>query len=68
MAIKEEVRGQGYGFQLLEKTIDHAKVLGYTQLSLSVDKENKALKLYQKSGFLTVRETEKSYIMARIIH
>ncbi|GHT75982.1 hypothetical protein AGMMS50262_12950 [Bacteroidia bacterium] len=36
---------------------------GYKQISLSVDKANYAVKMYQKFGFEIVKENEKDYIM-----
>ena len=67
MAIEKDFRGLGYGLQLLEKIIGRATELGYAQISLSVDKRNKAFNLYQKAGFITVRETDGSCVMVRKI-
>ena len=39
------------------------KAAGYTKLSLSVQKDNYAVKLYRKAGFTIVKETDKEYIM-----
>jgi ribosomal protein S18 acetylase RimI-like enzyme len=39
------------------------KERGYTQTSLSVQKANYAVKMYQKVGFEIVDENEEEYIM-----
>ena len=39
------------------------KAAGYVKLSLSVQKDNYAVKLYRKAGFVTVSETDEEYIM-----
>ena len=65
MAIEADFRGKGYGRQMLEKLIEKGAQVGYAQLSLSVDKRNKAFDLYQKAGFVTVSETDGSCIMVR---
>lgn len=45
-------RGKGIGRQLLEKSIESAKSLGYRQLYLeSLPELSKAIRLYEKAGF-----------------
>jgi putative acetyltransferase len=47
-----DYRGRGTGKQLLEKSIESAKKLGYKQLYLeSLPELGKAIGLYEKSGF-----------------
>ena len=41
------------------------KESGFIQVSLSVQKANYAVKLYKKTGFEIVNETEEEYIMIR---
>jgi GNAT superfamily N-acetyltransferase len=65
MAIEPGFRGRGYGRQLLEAIIAKASEVGFTQLSLSVDKRNRAYQLYQRAGFITVKETDSSCTMVR---
>jgi len=67
MAIQENFRGRGYGQQLLEKLIEKGAQSGYAQLSLSVDKQNRAFVLYQRAGFVTVSEISNSCTMVRKI-
>jgi len=45
-------RGKGTGWQLMEKTFDSAKRLGYKQLYLeSLQELGKAISLYERTGF-----------------
>ena len=45
-------RGKGIGWQLMEKTFESARRLGYTQLYLeSLPELAKAISLYEKAGF-----------------
>jgi putative acetyltransferase len=45
-------RGKGTGWGLLEKSIESAKILGYSQLYLeSLPEFDKAIGLYEKAGF-----------------
>ena len=47
-----EVRGRGIGRLLIEKSVESARELGYTQLYLeSFPELNKAIGLYEKQGF-----------------
>lgn len=63
ISLYKEYRGQGIGTQLLEKMLQLLKKRGYEKISLSVQKENYAVKLYEKMGFIAVDENEKEYIM-----
>ncbi len=38
---------------------------GYEQVSLSVQKANAALRLYERSGYRIIREQDTDYIMVR---
>lgn len=44
-------RGQGIGTQLLHQMMKLLHQKGYAQVSLSVQKANYALRMYQKAGF-----------------
>ncbi len=46
------------------KMLDLLRQQSYKKVSLSVQKANYAVKMYEKSGFKTVDENEKEYIMA----
>lgn len=63
ISLEKEYRGRGIGTQLMVKMLEFLKELGYKRVSLSVQKENYAVKLYQKVGFRAVEEKEQEYIM-----
>lgn len=61
LAVKESERRRGYGSRMLRYLINVAKEKGCEFMHLEVDVNNeKALRLYQKNGFETLR-TRKSY-------
>ena len=52
LVVKKGYRGQGIGTILVDFIIEKARELGYTELSIGVDKDNEvALHLYTKKGF-----------------
>ena len=55
VALLPGYRGMGLGSQLLERLISDLEAQGCPGISLSVDKRNPAMKLYEKLGFKTVR-------------
>ena len=61
-------RGLGVGTALMKQMLTHLKNAGYQKASLSVQKDNYAVKMYLKLGFQTVRETPKEYIMVYYFH
>jgi GNAT superfamily N-acetyltransferase len=65
MSVVEKYRNQGIGTTLLTKMIEKLIQCGYEQVSLSVDLENYALKLYQKFGFKIVHSDDQSAIMLK---
>ncbi len=65
MAVRYECRGEGIGNQLLTTMIDDLTHKCLKQISLSVDKENFAHRLYKKHGFVDYLTTEKSIIMIK---
>lgn len=58
-----EFRGQGLGQQLMTAMLDLLKAKGYPSVSLSVSKDNPAVRFYQRLGFVTVEEREDDYLM-----
>lgn len=55
MIVKKEYRNRGIGGILLNYLIDHAKRLGFAEISLGVDIDNvNARHLYEKNGFTDV--------------
>ena len=63
ISLYKEYRGLGIGTALLRKMLAVLEKDGYEQVSLSVQKSNYAVKLYQKVGFTVYRENEEEYIM-----
>lgn len=65
MSVLPEYRNKGIGTRLLREMICKLQILGYEQVSLSVDLDNYACMLYQKFGFTTVTVTDGSATMVR---
>ncbi|MBK5719872.1 GNAT family N-acetyltransferase [Dysgonomonas sp. Marseille-P4677] len=63
ISLFKEYRRQGIGTRLMIKMIEHLRKAGYKQTSLSVQKENYAVKLYFKMGFKVIRENDEDYLM-----
>lgn len=63
MSVLKAYRGMGIGTLLLTQMLFAEKAAGYPKLSLSVQKNNYAVKLYRKAGFTIVKETDEEYIM-----
>ncbi|WP_029905507.1 GNAT family N-acetyltransferase [Prevotella sp. 10(H)] len=63
ISLFKEYRGQGYGTLLMQKMIEYMKAHGYKETSLSVDKNNYAVKMYRKLGFEIIEEREHDYLM-----
>jgi len=63
IAVVPSKRGGGHGSQLLKALIERAREDGYKALSLSVEPDNPALKLYERLGFRKVGETGGSWTM-----
>jgi [ribosomal protein S18]-alanine N-acetyltransferase len=51
IALHPHARGKGIGTLLMEAVLKEAKELGYKKMSLSVDPNNPALRLYERFGF-----------------
>lgn len=65
MALFEEYRNQGIGTMLMNAMLQRLKQAGYRQVSLSVQKANYAIRMYEKAGFRTVRENPEECVMVR---
>jgi [ribosomal protein S18]-alanine N-acetyltransferase len=55
IAVREDVRGRGIGSALLDELIACARKGRFPALSLSVEADNPALRLYERSAFLVIR-------------
>ena len=63
ISLYPEYRNMGIGTLLLKEMINSLRNKKYTKISLSVQKENYAFKMYLKCGFNIIKETETEYIM-----
>lgn len=63
ISVKKEFRQQGIGSKLMQEMIVLLKSKGYEKVSLSVNKDNYAYRMYQKLGFQVIREQDEDYLM-----
>jgi len=63
ISLYQEYRGKGIGTALMKRMLDELKRCGYEKASLAVQKENYAVRMYEKVGFTLLRETDEEYIM-----
>ena len=64
IALYPEFRGRGIGTALMRAMLVHLTEAGYARVSLSVQQENYARRLYESLGFTTVGETGGELVMA----
>lgn len=63
ISVNNPYRGQGIGRRLLEALKAVLKEAGYKGVSLSVQKDNSAVRLYRRAGFKVVTENKEDYVM-----
>lgn len=63
IAVVPSRRGKGFGEELLAALLRQAKKDGFEQVSLSVEPDNPALRLYERHGFRKVGESGGSWTM-----
>ncbi len=63
ISLLKEYRNYGIGTKLMITMLDELKCCGYKQASLSVQKQNYAVRMYKKTGFQIIDENEEEYIM-----
>ena len=63
ISLYPDYRGQGIGTQLLRQMMELLRQEGYAQVSLSVQKANYALRMYQKAGFEIVEDRGEELLM-----
>lgn len=63
ISLYKEYRGHGIGTALMKEMLSLLQDAGFKQASLAVQKENYAVKMYEKVGFRTIDENEEEYIM-----
>lgn len=67
ISLLPEYRGLGIGAQLLRSLLLLLQENGYLRTSLSVQKDNPALRLYERAGFRILAEKGTEYLMLRDI-
>lgn len=70
ISVLPEHRGQGVGTMLIERLFELLRRRGYTRTSLSVQKNNPALRLYKRLGYTITGEkmdqiNREDYIMVK---
>ena len=63
ISLYKEYRGHGIGTALLSRMLDLLRRDGYSKVSLSVQKANYALRMYEKAGFKTVADRGEEVLM-----
>ncbi|WP_278885674.1 GNAT family N-acetyltransferase [[Ruminococcus] torques] len=63
ISLYKKYRGQGIGRSLIKEMLSLLQAHGYKRVSLSVQKANYAVKLYQKIGFRIIKEVGDEWIM-----
>ena len=63
ISLYEEYRNMGIGTALMRDMLEFLKNKGYKRTSLSVQKANYAVRMYQKVGFEVIGENKGEYIM-----
>ncbi len=63
ISLYKEYRGKGTGTSLVKEMLALLDKQGYAKASLSVQKGNYAVRMYNAVGFKTVEETDEEYIM-----
>ena len=63
ISLYKEYRNQGIGTELLNQMLDLLKADGYKSVSLSVQKANYAMRMYQKAGFQVISQDAEEAIM-----
>ena len=63
IALFREYRGKGIGTAMMRGILKELKQRGYRRVSLSVQKVNYALKLYEKTGFRVIEDRGEEYVM-----
>jgi len=63
ISLYKDYRGQGTGTRLMKEMLKLLKSQGYKKASLAVQKANYAVRMYEKTGFVTIGENDEEYIM-----
>ena len=63
ISLYKEYRGQGIGTELLRQMLEKLRQEGYERISLSVQKENYARRMYRRAGFEDVEDRGEEFLM-----
>lgn len=63
ISLHKEFRNKGLGTLLMKTMISWMKKKGYRQTTLSVDKDNYAVRMYKNLGFEIIKENNHDYLM-----
>lgn len=63
ISLLPDYRGMGLGTKLLDALLTDLRLRGCKAVSLSVQQENPAVRLYRRTGFQTVAERGEEYLM-----
>lgn len=67
MSIYPQYRNKGIGTSLLKNFLIFLRQKNYTQISLSVQKNNYAVNMYKKLGFKIISQNQSEYIMSLLL-
>ena len=67
IALYKEYRRLGIGSRLMAEMLNLLKEKGYRKTSLSVQKDNYAVQMYLKMGYIIKKEKEEEYIMEYVL-
>lgn len=67
IAVHKEYRLMGVGEKMIHWLIEHAAEHNIERISLMVSKDNHAIELYRKCGFLQYADKEDSFLMVRAL-
>ena len=63
VSLYKEYRGYGIGTALMKRMLTELRQRGYEKASLSVQKDNYAVKMYVNVGFEIIEEKKEEYLM-----
>lgn len=68
ISIYKNYRNKGIGMELMKKMLNLLSERGYSQVSLSVQKDNYASQMYLKLGFEILEESSEEYLMVHYLN
>lgn len=67
VSLYKEYRGRGIGMVLMQKLLSELENMGHKKVSLAVQKQNYAVRMYRKLGFEVVGEKEEEFLMLKYL-